>query len=415
MMLTTCNLLSRWCRRVEVVCPAAAADIPSYSGRGLLKDVVIQTMCDADPFGNFCISDSATLEQPISLHIGPVPPKTRPTVVIDSGGWTASLGSSNGRIPARFRDANIIGAVGAACLGVANVFKHAIGVSENSLIADGLFDLFRLERVPEDGIFDRGPRLSNLDLGNILVVGLGSVGSSFVHCLKLSRAICQAMLVDQDLIKVENFNRSPIFGRTNFALNKAEAVSLELDAKRTVARAFPGTWDEFIQAFGRPSDYDVWLPLANENGVRGSMQRNVPPMLVHAATNSNWGANHGRHIAGVDDCLMDRFPSNTGEAALTCSMGEVLARGERVDAALPFLSVFAGLLVFAELVRLHIPGYPQVPNYACVDFGGALSQIQKWPCEPRPECPCRNLSPSLYKLFNRTGRYFGLAFSEHRL
>src|SRR6266404_8418480 len=119
MVLTTCNLLSRWCREVDVVWPAAAAGIPSHCGRGLLKDVVIQTMYDADPFGNFRISDHATLKEPISLHIGPVPPKIRPTVAIDAGGWTASLGSSNGQIPAKFRDANIIGAVGAACFGVA--------------------------------------------------------------------------------------------------------------------------------------------------------------------------------------------------------------------------------------------------------------------------------------------------------
>src|SRR5258708_10917407 len=59
MMLTTCNLLSRWCRRVGGGCPAAAADISSYSGRGLLEGVVVLTMFASAPFGNFCISDSA--------------------------------------------------------------------------------------------------------------------------------------------------------------------------------------------------------------------------------------------------------------------------------------------------------------------------------------------------------------------
>jgi hypothetical protein len=379
-----------------------------------LKDVIVRSMCDADPFGRFWVSDHATTNKAISLHIGPVPRESRPTVAIDACGWTAPLGSANGQIAAKLRDSNIIGAVGAACFGVANVFKRAIGASEESLIADGLFDLLRMERLPAACVVDCGPRPRNLDLGSILVVGLGSVGSSFAYCLKLSRAACHAMLVDKDFVKIENFNRSPIFGITNFGLNKAEGVSRALEGTQTVVRAFPGAWNEFIDAFGRTSDYDVWLPLANENGVRESMQSNVPPILVHATTNSNWGANHGRHIAGVDDCLMDRFPAKTGDAALACSTGEVAVPGERVDAALPFLSVFAGLLVFAELVRLQMPGYPQVPNYACIDFGGALGQIQKWNCEPRPECPCRNLSPSLYKLFNRTGRHFGLAFSGPR-
>src|SRR5260221_3615195 len=46
MMLTTCNLLSRWCRRGEGGCAAAPADIPSYSGRWLPEDVVLQKKID---------------------------------------------------------------------------------------------------------------------------------------------------------------------------------------------------------------------------------------------------------------------------------------------------------------------------------------------------------------------------------
>jgi hypothetical protein len=218
------------------------------------------------------------------------------------------------------------------------------------------------------------------------------------------------MIVDRDLIKVENFNRSPLFGKSNFGLNKAAAVKKCLMGTRVVAGAAPVSWNAFVENGGR-SGYDVWLPLANEDDVRRSMQSNVPPLLIYGATSPNWVATFGRHIPGVDDCLVERFPGPEG--VLTCATGKISTpRGTVVDAALPFCSMFAGLLIFAELVRLQMQGYPQVPNYACLDFGGNLTEIQKWNMEPNSNCGCTKLSPSLFRIFNRDSRYFHLAFGS---
>ena len=136
------------------------------------------------------------------------------------------------------------------------------------------------------------------------------------------------------------------------------------------------------------------------------MQNNVPPVMVHASTTANWGVNHGRHIPGTDDCLVDRFPGEAGAAELVCATGKTLVEGEPIDAALPFCSLFAGLLITAELLRLQLPDYPQVPNFALLDWYGSLGTIQKWNRARRPGCICRLQDQDLHATFNKATKYW---------
>jgi hypothetical protein len=151
--------------------------------------------------------------------------------------------------------------------------------------------------------------------------------------------------------------------------------------------------------------FDVWLPLANEFGVRRAMQHSVPPLMIHASTTSNWGVNHARHLPGLDECLEDRFPVEVSARDLACSTGQVQVQGSSIDAALPFASVFAGLLIIAELMRPKVPGYPQVPNFALIDWYGSLELIQAWNRVPRSGCICREQGREFHDLFNQRTRY----------
>jgi len=165
-------------------------------------------------------------------------------------------------------------------------------------------------------------------------------------------------------------------------------------------------WDEFLERRGRASfDFDIWLPLAHEFGVRGAMQHNVPPLMIHASTTANWGVNHGRHIPGRDDCLADRFTDEVSTDKLTCATGAVETSETVVDAALPFASLFAGLLIVADLVRAQLPEYPQTPNFALFDWYGSLDAIQTWDRKPRAGCICREQGLSFHDRFNGRTRY----------
>ena len=401
------NLLSRWCRRVTLVAPLRTIPYPPLGSKSdNLVEIALKQMRDADPFGSFQAQDSPPhIQHDTALCIGndlPELPVVCP-VFVNANGWLAGISRRGPALISHTEQEICVGAIAAACLGVAQVFKMALGMPADSLLRDGVFDVFRLNWTTE---LNARPS-PETDVGRILMVGAGSVGSSAIYCMKLAGVTGDVTIVDKDVIKVGNFNRSPIFGRQNFGVSKSEATAIHLTESGLRATARSAWWNEYIEQQDRQTlPADVWLPLANEFGVRSSMQNNVPPVMVHASTTANWGVNHGRHIPGTDDCLVDRFPGEAGAAELVCATGKTLVEGESIDAALPFCSLFAGLLITAELLRLQLPDYPQVPNFALLDWYGSLGTIQKWNRARRPGCICRLQDQDLHATFNKATKYW---------
>lgn len=404
-LLTTCNLLSRWCRSVLItVSPVPAHDF-FRRGAPLVK-LLLDQMFDADPFGDFQVGELAENFDPqTQIHIGRNFEKLADKcVLINASGWYAAVSTSQVIDLSPSNDTNCVGAIAAACLGVSQVFKYSIGYPAELNIADGIFDLFRLERAERQGETYIYPE--SRDVGRVLMVGAGSIGSAAVYALRTMGVVMDLTIVDHDEVKVENFNRSPIFGKSNYQLNKAKAVAMYLDGSSIRANDFGGPWNDFIKNEGALKNrFDIWLPLANEQNVRWAMQNNIPPLMIHASTTQNWGVNYGRHIPIKEDCLVDRFPAVSIDEYLDCSFGEVKVQEAVIDAALPFLSFFGGLLVAADLVRLGLDNYPHLPNFALVDFGGTLNQIQRFSKKPRVGCLCQT-QHSLHARFNGETRYY---------
>jgi hypothetical protein len=407
MLITVCNLLSRWCRRVSIVIPDVVIDKRIDYLKPSAIHFITEKMKDADPFGYFETSQTLTAKADIQLHIGDsLQPCASRSVVIGASGWLAGISNADTLALPQTDSPNIIGPLAAACFGVAQVFKLAIGWPEDQLIADGIFDLFSLGRVSPVSPLTDHDYLVAPDLGKLLMIGAGSVGSAVAYCLNLMNASCELDLVDHDIVNVQNFSRSPIFGKGSYGIPKVDALAAYLSDSSVLAKPHNMWWDDFIRKTDRKSDrFDIWMSLANEFGVRWSMQHNYPPLLVHASTTQNWGVNHGRHRFRHDDCLIDRFPAEMSDNALRCSTGEVTIESEHVDAALPFLSLFAGVLVAAELARLQLPEYPQCPNFALMDFGGDMSEIQAWDMKARSSCFCQTQSAAIHESFNGGTRY----------
>lgn len=407
MFITSCNLLSRWCRTVKLSTPGVATHPALGLATRDLGQYVISQMRDADPFGDVQIVAGMT-ESQISLVIG-APDQlltSAHSVYIDASGWFASIGL-NATIPlTHVEDGNSLGAIAAACLGVAQVFKIALGLPSDRLFRGGIFDLFTLDWVENDTQPIPWPK--DKDIGRVLMVGAGSVGSSAAYCMRLANLAGEITIADKDIVKIENFNRSPIFGCQTFLLPKSEAVANFLGQSPLAATPRPSWWNEL--AIRRADfDFDVWLPLANEFGVRFSMQNNIPPLMIYASTGANWGINHGRHIPSKDDCLADRFPAEDPPPELACATGEIITSEGTADAALPFCSLFAGLLITADLIRANLPEYPQVPNFAFFDWYGSFENIQMWNRRPRANCVCTQVSPALNERFNGRTRYWALS------
>lgn len=384
MLTVATNLLSRWCRDVAIVLP---------TGAGALGEDLLAQMRAADPFGRFAVVDSPRASD-IHLHVGHGAPE--PAVSIFASGWMAAVSRGVPLTLEPDRPPTVgVGAIAAACLGVGEVFKNALGLPDTRFV-NGTFDMLRLKRVETNLRPSATPVQSGRDFGDALLVGAGSVGSAFAYSAHLLGLRGRLTVVDFDTVKVENLNRSPIFGALSVGRNKAEVVAEHLAGGRVTVRPVPTSWNDFIAATGRrAAPADVWIPVANEGDVRRSIQSNLPPLMVEAATSENWGVNFGRHAPGLDDCLSCRFPDVVREEHLRCSIAEVIVAGERVDAALPFLSTFAGLLVAAEILRLQMEPYPCGPNYAAFDLGSALSEVQQWNRTCRDDCANRGPAPAL--------------------
>jgi hypothetical protein len=145
MLISATNLLSRWCRNVSLIIPAVAAHPALGLGATDLREHVLSQMQDADPFGTFSL-DRGLIKTQIALVIGAPDSQmlTASSVFIDSSGWLASIGYRNQIDLPITQNGNCLDAIAAACLGVAQVFKLAAGVSEGRFFREGIFNLFSL-------------------------------------------------------------------------------------------------------------------------------------------------------------------------------------------------------------------------------------------------------------------------------
>jgi hypothetical protein len=301
---------------------------------------------------------------------------------------------------------NPIGAACAAVLGGAQLFRDALDRSE-LFGNDFAFDVMLGSGVSADTTNDVDLP-ANLAVGKALVAGAGSVSSAALYFADLFRVQGLFDLADADFVKVENFGRSPLFGRRNFGSRKVFAIAKALRGSTVQLDPRDAWWHE---AGLSPSlaGYDVLLPLANEFDVRWDLQNRVPPLMIHASTGRNWNVNFGRHIPGRDDCLADRFEGLNDRPAFGCSEGHVKVAPERaIDAALPFLSFFSGLLVAADLVRLGMPNYPHTPNFGNYSFRGNRFTPQLHDRGPRAGCVCTSQSELFWRMRSST-RYAGLS------
>ncbi|HYD55054.1 MAG TPA: ThiF family adenylyltransferase [Gemmatimonadaceae bacterium] len=406
LLVAASNLLSRWCRDVRIVMPDVDVLPALGMGAGRLGDLILAQMRDADPFGEFRVLETDAGAADLTLAIG-ADARTEAsssTIFVNASGWLAGIARHAPLQLAPANDSNLLGAIAAACLGVGQLFKLAIGMPAQLLARDGIFDLFSLDWTTTTS---QAPWPDATEIGKLLMVGAGSVGSAAVYCLRATGLSGAITIVDGDTVKVENFNRSPLFGRKNFGLAKAAVLEGWLAGSRFAATSVRGWWDDFLRQTPRPSfDYDIWLPLANEYNVRASMQHNVPPLMIYASTTQNWGVNHGRHIPGRDDCLVERFPVPVTARDLKCSTAPIQVAEETVDAALPFASTFAGLLAAADLVRSHLPGYPQIPSFALLDWYGPLDLIQRADRKRDPACPtCSGQGRTFHERLNSSTKY----------
>ena len=390
------NMLSRWCRNVKVLMP----NIPMHPllGAGTLADTVLAQMRDTDPYGKFEVVERAT-DLDLVLFVGAeVPADLRSpasTTVVSAAGWAAAVRRpGDGGLPVDPQDHNPVGAAAAAVLGGAQVFRDALGL--DGIFEPGLlFDAFSGAPVATRPPHRQFP--DGVDLGRVLMTGAGAVGSSAAFFMDVFRVRAQLTCVDGDEFKVENLARTALFSYLHCGLKKVEALEQALARSASIKVTPQDAWwhctDQNLGA------YDIVLPVANEYGVRQALQSALPPLMTHASTGNNWNVTFGRHIPGRDDCFAERFAGVDKAPKPGCSSGRLpQSEPDSPDASLPFLSFWAGFLMAVDLVRLGMPGYPQVPNHALYSFRRGTFSPQLFAKTARSNCECNRQGTIFSKL-----------------
>jgi hypothetical protein len=336
------------------------------------------------PDGTSLADAAAAVAYAINPHIdlGPAVADA-PSIAIGTGtaactwhvgarGWLAILDRQP--VDLTDQDCTIWGAMLAACLGSAATYWH---VHDQRLapIRLSLWDLRESE----------GPNRScPLDVGNVVVIGAGAVGAGLAYWLSVVGIVGNWTWVDRDRVELHNTNRSMGYtaADTGWPAATVGGYKAKLAAALCGAEHYVGWYHEWMDT--QPARPDLILNLANGRGVRHAIGQRTEPILLHASTSREYTAELHRHLPTYDQCIACRFPDPC-EPLFKCSTAPAppLEHEESADAALPFLSATAGLVLAAALAQL--PDGPLItgrPNHWRIHLAPdtRLTQSVHWSC-----------------------------------
>lgn len=409
LLIVAANLMARWARQIHVAAPdTRLVEQLVRDGHNTLRERVLSEMRLADPFGSFSWADIHTAapdpgsQDPLRLFLGPweagASEMSEEDFTVDASGWTTA-GTRGAGIEWSLRRPASLSAIGlAASLGVADVFKRAIGHARGDWIPGFAWCSHghRLGSSPAD-VGDAGLQVADtLQLDRTLVAGVGAIGSALVYLADLGDVEGTVALLDRDTVECSNLNRSPLFSVLHVLhdVAKVEACAAFLVGRKCVRTAqYDGTWVEQVDRV-QDGRFDRWISLTNEHGAWATVPFLSPPVVVHATTTSGWGFGAGWHIPGSDDCTYCRMPRPESEFRGPCAEGVIeQPAAEFTRAALPFLSVAAASLLLGELQKLADPSYAAgagVPNHITADLRMGLPAVVAMRRRANPTCPgCR--------------------------
>ncbi len=391
--LTAANLTSRWARRITVFVPR----VRLHGSLDFLRDEWLDTrlvreMNEADPFGEFEVkSPTSEPSKSLRLFVGSSSrfEITAEDYCVSADGWMA-LGKRGAQLGLRGHPTAVAPAAAlAGAVGAADLFKRAVGHSEDAWLRDMVWCTWE-HRLLDNPLDCQAPPIpANAYVGNILVAGVGAIGSALLYVLGLMGASGNITVLDRDFVETSNLNRSPLFTALHAAEGRRK-VDVAFDILRQfgiVAKRVHGTWREKADSIA-VDPFDVWVSLTNEEGAWAEVPYHLPPTVLHGTTTSGWGIGFGRHIPGLEDCTACRMPQPHAEFRGPCSEGTVSDEVELkpVRASLPFLSAIPGALIAAELLKLNYPQVASLPNGAQADLRFGIPSIVSLHLGRNPQC-----------------------------
>jgi hypothetical protein len=305
------------------------------------------------------IADDGSTESDFSVAIG-AGSDSDSDLVVDGFGWIASIGSALGVDESGVL--NPVGPLAAAALAAGEVFKALFRLSypdapysRRFVEASGVFSLFDYQYSTEN------PPLSPLQIDAFLV-GCGGIGAAVVRALgELGEHVAgQLRLIDADVLSTDNLNRLT-YARWKAAVDEIQKV---VEAKKYLDERLPNLevstyacpFGEFKRGFARRRAdrfYNVVITGLDEDEPRHEVQRDLPRVLIDAATGRDANITVERAVVGEWGCLgCTRQMNAVVDPDAECD--------DLPDARAPsvsFLSGLAGTLAAGELIKES--GFPE--------------------------------------------------------
>ena len=429
MTLTACNIMSRFNRNIDVVVPDV--DIESALQHAnyptTLSVRARAEMTAADPFGSFRVRDAPAddVAYEAVLAIGNVPTPTEPVIRITASGWSVRVQRNEAIEEFAESSPNPIGPAAAACFGVGEVFKILVGQPAHQQPADFSFDAFTLTPNPDGSLHTVEPGVpSAVDLGTVELAGVGSIGSALLYVLDMLPVQAELALIDHDIVEFENLNRSPIFTAADADAGDRTKVAV---GERYLAAHDGISVQAFPERYGtteaQDSLYpDIVLPEVDDDRAREDIQYSRPPLMIETTTNGT-AVNVRRQIPIQEACLLCHFPPDETSYSPACAMADLDAQGatdegeaeaDSGDAALPFVSCLAGILLAGELVKTQYDDYPSVESFVEVEmFTNFEVPMPRYDKRREDDCPfCSYRDDERYRDFIEGTRFSPLFSSR---
>ncbi|MCX6344910.1 MAG: ThiF family adenylyltransferase [Armatimonadetes bacterium] len=412
MIITASSLFARFCHKIDVLVPDAICLLRPYGKGKQLHEVIRKEVLSADPWAELGLGEQLQSNHTYVLQIGgTVTGNLIPDFSIDSNGWVACASQGAVNFNCNHSISNLVGAAQAAIIGVTDGFKVATSQPGKARVSRAHFSTFYCRLL--DDTHDEAPALATgmpISLGNLFVVGAGAVGSNILHFLKFFPiSDTSVTVIDHDTVDYSNLNRCLAFGYNDVGISKSAATATMLSDCGVSATAFTGRFDQYMEC--HKLDADIIVPVANEYQVRWAIQNNLPPLMLQASTGRAWTVNVGRHIPVRDFCLSCSFPE-VSDAHMACGSGTISDSPDKeADAALPFVSPWAAILVVAELAKLQFAGYPFSKSRLSVETYGPLHTVEHFQGQKLQSCICAGMSEALFHKIRGKTRFADLSFS----
>lgn len=227
----------------------------------------------------------------VVITIGNTSLKGEFNINLNSNGWVSYLSCNNNVSVFDNPMQNPIGAMGAACFGAAEAFKRLLEISgcEEKWVYKHLrnftFSFLTYSFTEDNFSFPTSIMIDE----QIILVGVGAVGSGFVYALSnIPQLTASIDAIESDNFDEPSLNRCLICFKNELGENKAK-VAEKYSNESLQIKSQPMKFNKFVDKMGAVPPFII--STVDNNEARYQIQYNLPKLIFHGST--------GKSIANV--------------------------------------------------------------------------------------------------------------------